>query len=51
MWIITCVLSLGAGIHQTFREGIGKSYVFFIISVVAFAFYYFRRKLRKQEKK
>ena len=47
VWLITGILAIGAGIHQTIREGIEKSWLFFLISVISFAMYFFKRKMRK----
>lgn len=50
LWIITAILCLFAAIHQTYYEGISKSYVFFIFSIVALIMYYLRRQIRKSNK-
>ncbi len=47
VWLIAAVLAIGAGIHQTIREGVEKSWLFFLISVISFAMYFFKRKMRK----
>jgi hypothetical protein len=47
-WLIVAILSLIAGIHQTFTEGFGKSWLFFLIAVVGFLMFYLRRNLRKK---
>lgn len=50
LWIITSVLCLVAGIHQTYYEGFSKSYLFFIFSFVAFIMYLLRKEIRKSKK-
>ena len=47
IWLITGILAIGAGIHQTIYDGIEKSWLFFLISVISFAMYFFKRKMRK----
>lgn len=42
VWLITSLLCLSAGIHQTIRQGISKSYVFLVFAIFAFAFYLIR---------
>ena len=50
LWIIVAVLCLSAAIHQTIYEGISKSYVFFIFSLIAFVMYSVRKQIRKSKK-
>ena len=50
IWLITALLCLSTAIHQTFTEGISKSYVFFIFSLLAFVMYILRKHLRKSNK-
>jgi len=50
LWIIVAILCLSAAIHQTIYEGISKSYVFFIFSLIAFAMYFVRKQIRKSKK-
>ena len=50
LWIITSVLCLFAGIHQTYHEGFSKSYLFFIFSFIAFIMYLLRKEIRKSKK-
>ena len=50
-WLIVAILSLGAGIHQTYNEGIRRSWVFLLIAVLGFSMYSLRRFLRKNEEK
>jgi len=47
-WLIIAILSLGAGIHQTITEGLGESWLFFLITVVGFLMFFLRRNLRKK---
>ena len=50
LWIITSVLCLFAGVHQTYYEGFSKSYLFFIFSFIAFIMYLLRKEIRKSKK-
>lgn len=50
LWVTTAILCLFAGIHQSYFEGFAKSYVFFILSSVAFIMYLLRRQIRKSNK-
>ena len=50
LWIIVVVLCLSAAIHQTIYEGISKSYVFFIFSLIAFVMYSVRKQIRQSKK-
>jgi len=47
VWLITAVLCFLTAIHQTIFEGISKSYLFFIFSLVALIIYLLRRQMRK----
>jgi TM2 domain-containing membrane protein YozV len=47
-WLIVAVLSLGAGIHQTFNEGIRRSWLFLLIALIGFIMFLLRRNLRKR---
>jgi hypothetical protein len=47
-WLIIAVLSLVAGIHQTFNEGISRSWLFMVIALISFGMYSLRRNLRKK---
>jgi len=46
-WLITSIICLLTGIHQTFYEGFSKSYLFFIFAIIAYLMYYFRKYMRK----
>jgi hypothetical protein len=50
VWLITAIICLFTAGHQTFAEGISKSYVFFIFSFVAFLMFFLRRQIRKSNK-
>ena len=50
IWLITSLLCLVTAIHQTFLEGITKSYIFFIFSFIAFAMHLLRKNMRKSNK-
>jgi hypothetical protein len=47
IWLATSILCLITAIHQTFIEGISKSYLLFIFAVIAFAMYKYRNHVRK----
>lgn len=47
IWLITSLICLLSGIHQTYYEGFSKSYMFFIFSLVAFIIYQMRKQIRK----
>jgi len=50
IWLITSILCFITAIHQTLVEGISKSYVFFIFSLLALLMYFLRRHLSKTNK-
>lgn len=50
LWVVISILCLLAGIHQTYSEGLSKSYLFFIFSFVAFIMYLLRKEIRKSKK-
>jgi len=47
LWIITSILCLISGIHQTIYQGFSKSYLFFIFSLLAFLMFRIKRHFRK----
>lgn len=46
-WLVTAILAIGAGVHQTYYEGIHKSWLFFLISFISFFMFFFKRKMRR----
>lgn len=50
IWLITSILCLITGIHQTIFEGFSKSYSFFIFSLVAFIMFLLRKQLKNSTK-
>jgi bacteriorhodopsin len=50
IWLVTSLICIITGIHQTIYEGISKSYLFFIFSFVAFVMYLLRKQIRKSNK-
>jgi Flp pilus assembly protein TadB len=46
LWLFAFVLCMAAGIHQTMREGIKVSYVFFLFALLSLLLYFIRRNLR-----
>lgn len=51
LWLIAGILSLGAGMHQTIKEGFARSWVFLVMALLAFAMYSLRRNYRKKSNK
>jgi len=52
IWFIVAIVSVVTGIHKTYIDGsFRESYLFFIISLIAFLMFFFRRSMRKSEKK
>jgi len=52
VWFVVAIISVVAGIHKTYIDGsFRESYPFFIITLIAFLMFFFRRSLRKSEKK
>jgi hypothetical protein len=49
-WLLIALLSLGAGIHKTYKIGFGSSYPFFIMTFIAILMYMFRRNMRIAQK-
>lgn len=47
MWLVAFLLCIITGIHQTYKEGFGKSYVFFVFAIFALLFYFVRNRMRK----
>jgi len=46
LWLVTTVLCIATGVHQTIYESLNKSYPFFIFAVLSFLMYLFRRNTR-----
>jgi hypothetical protein len=52
VWLIVAILSIVAGIHKTYTDGgFRESYLFFIISLISFLMFFFRRRMRMNEDK
>jgi len=49
MWLILAILSLAAGIYQTFYTGFGDSYQFFLIFLFAALVFVIRRRSRRKK--
>jgi len=45
-WLIITILTLVTGIHSSFKHGFKNSYIFFIMTILAFLLYLARRTLR-----
>ena len=50
VWLGVAIMSLIAGIHQTYYQGIGKSWLFFVITFIATLMFSFRRAMHKKFK-
>lgn len=50
VWLSVAILCAIAGIHQTIKRDISKSYLFFVFAIFALLFYWVRRNLRNNEK-
>ncbi len=50
-WLGVAILSIGAGIHKTYRFGFQESYLFFVISFISVLMYMFRRYVRISQSK
>ena len=46
LWLFSFVICLSAGIHQTLKQGIKTSFVFFLFAAVSLFLYFIRRNLR-----
>ncbi|MDX9695617.1 MAG: hypothetical protein RBT49_07475 [Bacteroidales bacterium] len=46
LWLISSLLCIVTGIHQTINESLNKSFVFFILAILSFLMFLFRRNLR-----
>ena len=52
LWLFAFILCLSAGIHQTYKQGIKTSFVFFLFAIVSLFLFFIRRNLRiKSDKK
>jgi len=49
-WLLIAVTCLIIAFHRTFKESLGRSYMIFIISGIAFLMYSLRRYIRKSQK-
>jgi len=50
VWMVCGIISFIIGLIETINNGIGKSYLFFVISALSFAVYSLRRSVRKNNK-
>jgi len=50
VWLIVAVFAVTAASYEFYRNGFNKSIPLYIISVIAFAVYTFRRYIRKRQK-
>lgn len=47
-WLIIAILSVIAGLHRTSNTGFVSGIMFFIMALISFAMYFFRRNLRRK---
>ena len=50
-WLIISIMTLATGVHATFTHGLRNSYMFFIMTILAFLLYLARRRLRIKNSK
>ena len=50
VWFVLGGLMLVMGVDVTTRSGIGESWYYFLFSLLAFAMYFFRRRMRLKHK-
>jgi hypothetical protein len=46
LWLAIFIALVIGGVHQTWASGIQESYTFFLFSLIAFYFFFTRRKQR-----
>jgi hypothetical protein len=46
LWFVLGGLMLLMGVDQAMKTGLGDSWYYFLFSLLAFAMYYFRRRMR-----
>ncbi len=51
VWLVLAILSLLAGLFTWYSEGLGESLMLFIITIISIFMYFYRRKLRKSQKR
>ncbi len=49
IWLTLAALCILAGVHQTIKQGITKSYLFFLFAIFALLFYWVRKNVRKND--
>jgi hypothetical protein len=50
IWLAVFFLCIITGAHQTYYQGISKSYEFFVFAIFAYGFYWIRKNRRKNYK-
>jgi hypothetical protein len=50
IWLALVIFCLGTGTIETWKNGIGRSYIFFILAAVSVSMYLYRRNKRLQNK-
>jgi len=50
VWLTVAILSVITGIHSTANAGFSSGMLFFLIALVSFAMYFFRRNMRRKSK-
>ncbi|MBN2520022.1 MAG: hypothetical protein JXB17_05935 [Bacteroidales bacterium] len=51
LWLMIGIFCLGLAINKTLSLGIKNTYTLYLISLLAFAMFFLRKKLRKSTKK
>lgn len=50
IWLAIFIIVLGLGIHSTVTKGFNSSIVIYILTILSFIMYYFRRRHRIDER-
>ena len=48
IWFILAIICFSFGVIETVKSGFGKSYPFFILAILAFAMFQFRKMMHKK---
>lgn len=51
VWLVLAILSFLAGLFTWYSEGLAESLMLFIIAIISLFMYFYRRKLRKSQKR
>jgi hypothetical protein len=50
IWLVTSILALFTSLYSTLRLGVKNSIMMYVITMLAFAMYFMRRRMGKQNK-